>query len=151
MWGFTRSVSAAVTAVAVGVLMDVDHLLDYYWWLWREQRDYVWLFLHGYELAVLLFLAAWLWEWHPVALAAGLAHLVHLVTDQFTNHVRPLTYFYTYRALHRFRRVQVSDWSATFVYQDLMKFPGIAPVLHWLHPKFRKLRITRERANGKTD
>lgn len=139
MWGLTRSVSAAVTAVAVGVLMDVDHLLDYYWWLWKEEQGHVWLFLHGYELAIPLFLGAWLWEWHPVVLAAALAHLAHLVTDQFTNHVKPFTYFYAYRGLNRFRREKVTDWSGTFVYQDLIKFPGVALILHWLHPRFRKL------------
>ena len=96
VWAFTRSVSAAVTAVAVGVLMDLDHLLDYYWWLWKEDRKYVWLFLHGYELVVPIFLGAWLLEWHPVALAAGLAHLAHILTDQFTNQVKPFTYFYTF-------------------------------------------------------
>ena len=74
-----------------------------------------------------------------MVLAAALAHLAHVVTDQFTNQAKPFTYFYTYRGLNRFRREKVTNWSATFIYQDLIKFPGVASVLHWLHPKFRKL------------
>jgi hypothetical protein len=141
IWAFTRSVGAAVTAVAVGVLMDVDHLLDYYFWLWREQRTRILLVLHGFELAVPMFLATWLSGWNPVLLAASIAHLAHMVTDQFTNHPLGLMYLLTYRAAKRFRvRELLRSQKEGDLYRELLSYPGVLPVLRRLHPKFGKYR-----------
>lgn len=141
VWAFTRSVSAAVTALAVGVLMDVDHLVDYYFWLWKERTTHLWLVLHWYELAIPMFLATWLSGWHPMLLAATLAYLAHMLTDQFTNRLEPFTYFMTYRATRGFAlRELVKFKEERELYRELLEFPGVGPVLYRLHPKFRKLK-----------
>ena len=103
VWYLTRSVAGAVTALAVGVFMDADHVLDYLW-IWRGRTDQLWVPLHSYELAVPMVIATWLSNWSPLLLAATLAHLGHLVTDQLSNSLsNPLVYFLTYRAWHKFR------------------------------------------------
>lgn len=142
IWAFTRSVTAGATAVAVGVFMDLDHLLDYYFWLWKEKRRYLWLVLHGYELIVPMFLVSWLSGWNPIILAATLAHLGHLVTDQFTNNPPTFTYFLSYRFAKRFRaRELMKIRKESDLYREFLQFPGVLPVLHKLHPRFRKYTL----------
>ena len=142
IWIFTRSVTAAVTAMAVGVLMDLDHLLDYYFWLWREKRTHIWLFLHGYELAAPMFLATWLSGWNPILLAATVAHLGHMLTDQVTNRPIPFMYFFTYRVAKGFRVRELMRFEKEKdLYQEFLRFPGVLLVLHRLHPKFRKYKL----------
>lgn len=103
IWFLTRSVASAVTALAVGVLMDADHVLDYLW-MWRGRTDRLWVPLHSYELAAPMLIATWLSNWSPLLLAATVAHLGHLVTDQLSNRLsNPFVYFLMYRASRKFR------------------------------------------------
>ena len=51
----------------------------------------------------LLVVALTLWQ-EPVFLAAVLGHLGHMVSDQLSNSIRPLTYSIAYRVSVRFRR-----------------------------------------------
>lgn len=141
VWVFTRSVAGAVTALAVGVLMDLDHLIDYYFWLWKEQYTHLWLVLHGYEIVVPMILATWLSDWNPVLLAATIAHLGHMVTDQFTNHLGRYTYFIAYRAARRFRlHALINVRKESDLCREFLTYPGVLPVLSRLHPKFKKCR-----------
>ena len=141
IWGFTRSIPAAATTVAVGVLMDVDHLLDYFMWFWKEDTRHLWLILHGYEIAVPMFLASWLSGWNPIILAAFVGHLTHMVTDQLTNNPLPLTYFLTFRISRGFRAREVSKVKKeSDLYREFLEYPGVMPLLTRLHPKFEKYR-----------
>ncbi len=98
-----------------GVLVDLDHLNDY----WREtgwntnwrrflgyfdgrKPRHLVLFFHGWEWALLaLYLA---WQWQDAAWAwAGAGWLTHLMLDQRFNRLHPLAYFFFYRAIHKFR------------------------------------------------
>lgn len=138
VWGVTHQPWAVLSAVLTGVLVDLDHLLDYYRWIVKERREHVWLVLHGYELTAVAVLAAYLSGWDPVIVAAGIAWLCHVLTDQFTNHVRPGTYFLTYRALQGFRRERVSGWIERDMFVDLMRFPGVAPIVLRINPRMRR-------------
>lgn len=89
------STRTVLTALAAGVLVDLDHLVD---WVWlrrgpRVERSIV--PLHGWEWALLLYYRAS----RPVFWA----YLGHLLLDRWLNDVRGWqSYFLTYRALHRF-------------------------------------------------
>lgn len=106
---------AASAYFTVGVFIDLDHLADY----WREdgfnlnlrrflgffdarlpQRQ--WLFLHGWEWAGSAFALSFS-PWAPAwAYWAALGWLSHLLLDHCTNDLKPLAYFYFWRARHGF-------------------------------------------------
>jgi hypothetical protein len=104
VWATTGSTLAIPTAVAAGVLVDLDHLIDFF-----DSRDEGWnrhMFrpFHAWEyfLAALVLLPLF-WP-NPLFLAAVLGYLSHLVIDQFTNRVHALAYFIVFRASRGFRR-----------------------------------------------
>jgi hypothetical protein len=129
LWLLTRSVPSVLVSLLVGVLMDLDHILDYYLWLVKEDRQRLFLLLHGYELFPPILIAAILLGWHPLLLAGALAFLAHLLTDQFSNRARPLTYFLTYRALKGFRLKAVVDWKEEFIYEEMTRLPFVKRLL----------------------
>lgn len=96
-------------AVVTGLLVDLDHLVEYYWWFVKEDRSRVLYFLHSYELMAPALLAGYLSGWDPMILGVSMAFIGHLITDQIANPVRPFTYFFTYRALKRFKRNEIVD------------------------------------------
>ena len=133
-WG----AGAAVGALAAGVFVDLDHLVDYAWVRLRGERTHYFAPLHGWELALAAAAFA-LWpapgrhpyaelpdvvvkppsrlsrlrgrEWLP-RLAAGLSAgmVAHLAQDLVTNRPRhPGVYALSYRVARRFRR-EATGW-----------------------------------------
>lgn len=112
----THSASSGIACFLAGTAIDVDHLYDYFRhkgfrlsvedfllgrYFTETGRHFIWL--HSYEL-VLLLLASWfffqlsqLW----IGISVGL--LSHLLCDQFTNSVHPLSYFLCYRVSNDFK------------------------------------------------
>ena len=86
-----------VSAVVFGVLVDLDHLVD---WSWDKRNPSIKRYivpLHGWEFVPLLYYFA--------SKPAFLAYLAHLTLDQVFNNVRTwASYFLLYRAFHRFNR-----------------------------------------------
>ena len=92
------------TAIAAGVLIDADHLVDYYLWFKKGDARRLYLILHTWELSAVGLVALAFWS-HPLLLAAILAHLGHLVGDFVANRPKNiLTYSLLYRAVLRFDR-----------------------------------------------
>src|SRR2546423_11883087 len=54
-WGL----AGVAGTVAGGLLIDADHLFDYFWARLSGQRRYFFAPLHGWEVSLLLALAAW--------------------------------------------------------------------------------------------
>lgn len=111
----TGSKAAAASSFAAGVLIDLDHVLDY--WFMKpfsfDVGDFFYtceetlltscrLFLHSLELLLVLGLAAWLFRspW-LVGLVIGMGQ--HLALDQAMNPVHEKSYIFMYRLAHRFR------------------------------------------------
>lgn len=104
-----------------GVLMDLDHYLEY--WLIRGKfphkykelvefclfsRDKkVYLFFHGYEFLFLFWLLFYFFPLNTVWLGVALGLTAHIIFDQLTNPIKPLFYFLTYRIKHRFEKTRV--------------------------------------------
>ena len=97
----TDSPLAVPVALATGVFVDSDHVLDYLDWWMRGYRRYMFVPFHGWEYLVIELAALGMW-YHPLFLAAVLGHGSHLVGDQLVNRTHPLAYLVTFRILHRF-------------------------------------------------
>ncbi len=110
-------------SLGFGVLVDLDHLLDYWYSekricfdarefmatrYWRKSGR-IFILFHGFEYLPLLFL---LWQglkgrrW---AMAATSAMASHVLADHFVNDLKPLGYFVLYRLAHRFRASEIID------------------------------------------
>lgn len=140
LWAATKSPYSMVAAVLTGTMIDLDHLVEYYRWFIKEDNSRVLFFLHSYELVVPAFLSGYLSGWDPVVLGVSFAFLGHLLTDQIANPVRPLAYFFTYRAMKGFRRSEIvaAEWED--VRQDLLGVPITRKVLGIFNPRFRVIK-----------
>ena len=117
-----KSWPAAAAAMALSVLVDLDHLADYVYWRrgWRSVADFfatnrahrvqrLLLLLHSWELippvaALLWLLAGPLWA---TALAGAWAY--HLVLDHLFNPVAPGFYLLAVRLNHGYSRGRLAD------------------------------------------
>ena len=137
LWAVTKSPYSMLAAAVTGVMVDLDHLVEYYWWFVKEDHTRAWFFLHSYELAVPAFLAGYLSGWNPVVLGISFAFLGHLITDQIANPVGPFTYFLSYRAAKRFRRTAIvrAEWAD--LQRDFLRFPITRTVLGRFNPRYR--------------
>ena len=106
-------------------------------WFIKEDNSRVYFFLHSYELLVPAFLAGYLSGWDPVVLGVSFAFLGHLLSDQLANPVGPLTYFFTYRAMKRFRRHEIVHAEWEDVRRDLLGLPFTRRILGIFNPKVR--------------
>ena len=102
VWGATQSVPAAVTTLAVGVLMDGDHLVELYYWYAKEDRRGFYVLLHGWEYFAILVLLYSLVFTHPVLLGVLVGYGGHVIVDSLSNRIHPLGYFLTFRIVRRF-------------------------------------------------
>lgn len=120
VWAYFRSFGCAVVSFAAGVLIDIDHLLDYYanlgftlnakkvYGACCEMRlDKLYLAFHSYELVMLLWIAIYAFSLSNIWRAAAIGMTQHLIFDQFTNPIKLPSYFLAYRIANRFRRESV--------------------------------------------
>jgi hypothetical protein len=90
-------------ALAAGVLVDADHLVDYALNRRGHGRRWLVLPLHGWELPVALLLGGRLTPWAGLARATALGLTLHLLLDLATNRpANPAIYSLLYRARRRF-------------------------------------------------
>ncbi len=104
-----------------GVLIDLDHYLEYY--IFKKSFPYkykhllrfcyygkdskIYLIFHGYEYLMILWIVISFFHLSllPIGIAVGLT--VHIFFDQFTNPVKPLFYFLTFRIYHHFEKTKI--------------------------------------------
>ena len=55
LWGVTKSPYSLVSAFLTGVMIDIDHLPEFYRWFVKGDNTKVWFFFHSYELLVPVF------------------------------------------------------------------------------------------------
>jgi len=97
VWAATGSPAAAGIALGVGVLMDVDHLYDYYRCYVKRQDGKIFVLFHAWEYS-LTGLAVWAFVFlNPLLLGAVLGHLAHVITDHAANHLSRYAYSIVYR------------------------------------------------------
>ena len=98
-----------------GWMIDIDHMFDYL--LFKKSfkfnlkeflsGDYfktskkIYIPLHSYEISIMLFFL-FMYTNEISFIFIFFAHILHLLQDQLTNKVKPLTYLFTYRAVKSF-------------------------------------------------
>ena len=137
LWAVTQSPYALLGGVVTGVAIDLDHLVEYYRWLVKEDHTRVYYFLHSYELVPPAFLAGYFTGWEPAVLGVSVAFLGHLFTDQLANATRPFTYFFTYRAMKRFRHSEIFRVEDEELRRESLNMPFAKTVLAALNPRSR--------------
>ena len=105
-WWTTWEPAAAVAALTTGVLLDIDHVIDYSYYRWRGDHRLI-LPLHGYEFALLGTVVALLAGDHILGIAV-LSYFIHLLADQSENRTHILGYFLLFRVWYRFRVEDIS-------------------------------------------
>ncbi len=115
-WAKSRDVRTFLVSIVFGVLIDVDHLFDY-WFAYRTLRvdlsaffsgryervsKRIFILLHAFEYLPVVYLVWAALRGRRWAVAATTAMSTHLIADHLLNGVRPLAYFITYRALNGF-------------------------------------------------
>ncbi|MEI8176519.1 MAG: hypothetical protein WCG78_06590 [Candidatus Omnitrophota bacterium] len=120
----THSPVSGVVSFLAGVLIDLDHLIDYYlnygatyklghiYTALDECRlSRVYLFLHSFELLVLFWVAVFLVPLNGICCAIALGFTQHIFLDQYYNPVTPRAYFLSYRYAHKFTKESIIDRS----------------------------------------
>ena len=110
-------ISTGLLALLGAFLIDGDHMFDYIVCILKTKEPFsfkrffeanyfdetgkIFVPLHSWELAVAL-LALYFVSSSAVFLVLGTSIFVHLIVDQFTNHVNLLAYFLVWRILNKF-------------------------------------------------
>jgi len=110
-----RSWPLTLSSLLAGILMDVDHVLDYFLecgrpFEWRRffrasyRREYLRYFLvvHAWEWLPLFWLCAWVSGWNPWIAGLALGWAQHMTVDQILNKGRAWAYFFLWRWKHKF-------------------------------------------------
>ena len=118
---YFRSAACAGISFAAGTLIDIDHLVDYYAhhpFTMRVQDIYnafadnrmkrLFVPLHSYELAIVLWLAIYAFSLSNIWKAMAIGVTQHILFDQFTNPLNRFAYFLTFRAAKRFENRLIS-------------------------------------------
>ncbi len=111
------SLGAFLSFVISGILIDIDHYIDYI----RERgltfnlkKVYatckygnihfkkITVFLHSYELVILLWLVTFMLNGHIIWKYTALGFTLHLFIDQIVNPVLPFGYFLSFRIANNF-------------------------------------------------
>lgn len=116
-WIISAEPMCMLAAVLGGWLIDVDHLIDFSYYIWKEKGKFssallktggyfksngkVFVPLHSWELVVILGYIAILEKSYVLACGA-LSMGIHLLQDQLSYHVRPAGYIFISRVLRRF-------------------------------------------------
>jgi hypothetical protein len=121
--------------LAIGVLMDADHIYDYYQWYIKRRPDKIFVLLHAWEYSIAGMAVLAVFH-HPLFLAAVAAHLSHVITDHLHNQMSPLGYSIIYRIIHRFDASVIAPrHSPSTAYWH---FLGILPYGKRLAPWFQR-------------
>ena len=130
---YLNSWVAGIACFASGVLIDLDHIIDYFAEKkkmpssYKELSDYcafnqkgkLFLIFHGVEYIIILFFVVF---WYPNSLLWGILWGVglHMLCDQFSNPFRPLGYFILYRMKKNFDRKDI--FTEEYVHKTLQLF-----------------------------
>jgi len=123
IWSITGSPLAVPASVAAGVLVDLDHISDFFEPQEEGRLRYMLRFFHAWEYFLMALAVLLTFSQHPLFLAAVLGYLSHLALDQFTNRSHPLAYFILFRASRRFERRRLTPHIFEESYRRLLEAP----------------------------
>ena len=142
VWSATEEPAAVPVAIATGVLIDSDHILDWMDWLSKGYKSHLLVLFHAWEYTLVGLLVLATFWYHPLLLAAVLGHLGHLIGDQIANPVHPLGYSIIYRITHRFDHGRLVHEHRLFVPHE--EVPLWGQVEPWLWKFLQRRRHSRQ-------
>jgi uncharacterized membrane protein len=109
---------ALISSFAGGVLIDLDHVLDYYlhhgptlrirriyFWFIERKYEFVFLFFHSLEFLAVFWLGVLFFRLGMVWIALGVGLTQHLCLDIiFNREIRSVSYLISYRAIKKFKK-----------------------------------------------
>ena len=101
-WWWSRSPATLLASLAVGTLVDLDHIVDYAWYALRDEHRLI-LPLHGYELTFPLWWAAKRFLGQRAAIVVVASYAIHLISDELENCTKPGAYFLIWRIVNDFQ------------------------------------------------
>ena len=113
---WVKSWGALAACFLCGIFIDLDHHIDYFLTTGKitlsyqklvsffhdHERPKVYLFFHSYELQALLWASIFLFDLNAVWMGAAIGLSTHMVCDEFANPIKPMAYFFTFRATKGF-------------------------------------------------
>lgn len=132
----TGSPEAGAIALGAGVLMDADHLFDFYQWYIKGRSSRIYVLFHAWEYSAIGLVTLAAIFFHPFLLGVVFAHLVHVATDHLHNRLSPFAYFICYRIIKRFDSAQIAPgYDVMYAYRG---WPKLFPFSRWLTPWFQR-------------
>ena len=115
---FLKSWTAAFGCILSGVFLDIDHFFDYFLakkgitLSYRELENYctydktgkLYLFFHSYEFLFLFWICLYFFNLKNAWIGLAVGASAHILSDQFANPLKPLSYFISYRIQNAFKR-----------------------------------------------
>ena len=118
------------------MLVDIDHSVDYYQ-EWEKRRLYLVLKLfHSWEYSIFGFLVLGFIYYHPLLLAATVAHLGHVVLDHYDHRPNLWAYSISYRARFQFDTRKIEPGKQ--VRKSYVGFPDKLPLKSLWKPWYRR-------------
>lgn len=121
VWYFLRSAPAAAASFFSGILIDVDHFIDFYAnhrftlslkEIYRACSDTdfkkLYLLCHSYEIVLVLWVLIALFSLGAIWKGIAIGLTQHLLLDQVTNPMTVPGYFLIYRIVNKFKKEAVS-------------------------------------------
>lgn len=124
-WVVTRDFKASLVCLLSGVLIDLDHLIDFYIhnriklenpleayrrlcdWCLGLKFEVIYIFLHSLELILILWFCVIVFKWGNYGIAVALGFTQHMVLDIVYNRrkfIPPKGYFFLYRMKKGFKK-----------------------------------------------
>jgi uncharacterized membrane protein YjjP (DUF1212 family) len=114
---YSKSIIASSVCFLSGVIIDIDHILDYYLHYRSFKKgfshfynsclalkiDRLHLVLHSYELVLILWVLVFVFRQNLLFLAISVGMSGHLLLDQVGNDLDRLGYFFIFRLLNNFK------------------------------------------------
>jgi len=110
IYGISKSMPMAIAAFLSGILIDLDHVLEGYISFGKkfnilqtvkiaEECGFknLYLFMHSYELLLIIALVAFLFKPHDVLVGICFGLLLHIVLDSTFNEIKPNAMFFIQR------------------------------------------------------
>ena len=119
-WFFTKSLYASFACFISGVLVDLDHLIEFF--IHYEKKDFtlrkffsvcrqmlfekLYLFFHSCELLILLWLS-YSFSKNVYLLAISIGYSSHLILDYIGNPLHVYSYFFIRRFMRKFETREI--------------------------------------------
>ena len=118
-----RSWEMAVASLIPGILLDVDHVLDFlvqrgerftlrgfFEVVYRRELPRCYVVLHAWEWLCLFGMVVWATEGNPWLLGLYLGWAQHMIADHLFNDAKWWSYFFLGRMTHGFKLLAAFPW-----------------------------------------